>query len=342
MAKNLFLFTGEESYLLSEQINGWKKAFIAKHGDINLAVLDAEEMPLNEIMAAVNAIPFLGEKRLIFIHGLPDKPKTKQSEEPTKKDEKRDEELKKFEADLDEVPESSVVVFVQGSPDKRRSFYKKLTVKAEVKEFLPLGGQALTAWIQARVQEKGARIDQSSAEYLVTLTGQNLWRLAQEIDKMTAHSPGEKIGKSIIDKLVVPTLEANVFHLTDALGAKDYRRAIQHLHRSLAAGESLRQVFYMVVRQFRLLLQGSGYKSLNPSANPTAFAAALKLHPFVARNTMTQLRNFRECELKDAYKRLLEIDVDLKTSRIRVTTDNQDELALALERFIVRFCSQAE
>lgn len=339
MAKNVFLFTGEETYLLHEQINSWKAAFTEKHGDINLAILDAEEMPLNEIMAAVNAIPFLGDKRLIFIHGLPDKPSTRKSEEPTKKDEKRDAELKKLEADLDDVPETSVAVFVQSHPDKRKSFYKKLVAKAEVKEFLPLSGQALVGWIQKRVQEKGARIDQQGAEYLVSLTGQDLWRLSHEIEKLVAYSPGEVIAKSVIDKLVVPTLEANVFHLTDALGVKDRQKAIQHLHRSLAAGENLRQVFYMIVRQFRLLLQGSGYRSANPKANSTGFAATLKLHPFVARNTLAQLKNFEQSELKGAYQRLLEIDLDLKTSRIRVTTDNQDELALAIERFIVNFCS---
>jgi len=69
MANNLFLFTGEETYLLHGQINGWKKAFIEKHGDINLAILDAEEMPLNEIMAAILAIPFLINS-LFFLCGL--------------------------------------------------------------------------------------------------------------------------------------------------------------------------------------------------------------------------------------------------------------------------------
>ncbi len=44
-------------------------------------------------------------------------------------------------------------------------------------------------------------------------------------------------------------------------------------------------------------------------------------------------------ELKSAYARLLDIDVALKTSGIRITTDDQDELALAIERFILRFCS---
>lgn len=340
MAKNLFLFTGEETYLLHEQINGWKKAFTEKHGDINLAVLDAEEMPLHEIMAAVNALPFLGDKRLIFIHSLPDRPSTRKTDEPTRKDEKRDEELKKLEADLDEIPESSVVVFVQSNPDKRKSFYKKLTTKAEVREFSPLAGQALMDWIKKRVQEEGGRIGLPAAEYLLSLTGQDLWRLSKEIDKLTAYCLEEEIIIPVIDLLVVPSMEANVFHLTDALGVKDHRKAIHHLHRGLAAGDNLRQVFYMVVRQFRLLLQGSGYKNANPDATPTALAAALKLHPFVARSTMTQLKHFNDRELYHAYAKLLEIDFDMKTSRIRTTTDNQDELALAIERFIVRFCSQ--
>lgn len=339
MSKNLFLFTGEETYLLHEQILSWKKAFIEKHGDINLATLDADQTPLYEIMAAINALPFLGEKRLIFVHGLPDKPSTRKSDEPTKKDEKREEELKKLEVDLGDIPETSVVVFVQSQPDKRKSFYKKLLSMAEVKEFSPLAGQALSEWIKKRVSEKGARIDISVSDYLVSLTGQNLWRLSQEIDKLTAHSPRESLTKSLIDQLVTPSLEANIFSLTDALGAKDGKKAIHHLHRSMAAGENLRQVFYMIVRQFRLLIQGDGYSKSHPNANATAFSAALKLHPFVARNTMIQMKHFKGADLKAAYEKLLEIDTDLKTSRIHVTTDNQDELALVIERFILNFCS---
>jgi DNA polymerase III delta subunit len=110
---NLFLFTGEETYLLTEQIHSWKRAFIQKHGDINLEVLDATRQPLNEVMASVNAMPFLGDKRLIFIHGLPDQPKTRNADKVSKKDEKRDMELKKLAGDLGDIPESSIVVFVQ-------------------------------------------------------------------------------------------------------------------------------------------------------------------------------------------------------------------------------------
>jgi DNA polymerase-3 subunit delta len=289
-------------------------------------------------MAAMLAVPFLGDKRLIFIHHLPDAPKARQTEEPSKKDEKREGELKKLEDQLDEIPESSVVVFVQGNPDRRKAFYKKLTEKAEVREFLPLSGSALSEWIRQRARQMGVVMDAGSAEYLTELVGQDLWRLSREIDKLASYSAGGKVSRPEIDKLVVPSLEANVFHLTDALGLKDRRKAIRHLHQSLAAGENLRQVFYMIVRQFRLLLQGYGYREANPNASSTAFSAALKLHPFVARNTLAQLQSFSGEELKDAYGRLLDIDVDMKTSRIRTTTDNQEELALAMERFIINFC----
>lgn len=338
MKNNLFLFMGEETYLLQEQINSWKNAFIVKHGDINLAMLDSDEMPLNEIMAAIEAVPFLGDKRLIFVYGLPDAPKIRNADKVTKKDEKREEDLKKMEKYLDKIPDSSVVVFVQSNPDKRKSFYKQLSKKADVKDFAPLTGRSLVSWIQKKVTKEGAKIDYDTAEYLISLTGQNLWRIAQEISKITSHSPEQGISRDIIDKLVIPTLEANIFHFTDALGAKDHKKAIHKLHHTMAAGENLRPVFYMIVRQFRLLLQASDYMQSTSNANPTSFAASLKIHPFVAKNTIAQLKHFKQEDLKDAYEKLLEIDTALKTSKIRTTVDDQDELALAIERFILSFC----
>ncbi len=333
---NLFLFTGQETFLLQEQLKRWKTAFVEKHGDINLEELDAAETPINEVMAAVNAMPFLGDKRLVFIHALPKAPSKRSSSSASKKGEKQDTLLKKMVEDLKDIPETSVVVFVQPHPDKRKSFYKQLIKLAEVKEFKPLTGYVLTQWIENQVRQGGASIASSEAEYLASLTAQNLWRLSTEIDKLIAYASGQPIDRTTIDHLVVPTVEANIFHLTDALGARDSKKAIHCLHRSMAAGEKLQPVFYMIIRQFRLLLQGVAFlKSANPSQ--AAFAARLKLHPFVAKNTLAQAKRFSFEELKLAYQQLLNIDEGLKTSRIKILADDQDELALALEQFILSF-----
>ena len=336
---NIFLFTGEEPYLIHEQISGWKKAFIEKHGDINFSALDSNEISINDIILQAEAMPFLGEKRLIFVYGLPDAPKTRNAGKVTNKDEKREADLEKLEKALDDIPETTVMVFVQSKPDKRKSFYKKLTKKAEVKEFKQLQGSDLVTWIQKMTKQKGNKISNSDAEHLITLTGQDLWRISHEIEKLVSYADEKEIDKKMINHLVIPTLEANIFHFTDALGAKNHRTAIQDLHKIISAGDSLSQVFYMIVRQFRLLLQVSGYTELNPSAKSATIASILKIHPFVAQKTLTQVGRFKITELKKAYQSLLDIDIALKTSKIRITTGNQEELALAIEQFILSFCS---
>lgn len=336
---NLFLFTGEETFLMQQQIRGWKEAFKEKHGgDMNLITIDGSEAEMGEIIAQTEAAPFLGDKRLIFIENLPEAPKTRNADKVTKKDEAREKDLQKLTDYVEKILESSVVVFVQANPDKRKSLYKKIVQLATVKEFSSLSGPALSSWVLNQAKKHKAVIDANTADYLVSQTGQDLWKINQELNKLSAYCQGNPIDRKSIDHLVVPTIEANVFHLTDALGAKDHRKAIHNLHRSMAAGENLRQTFYMIVRQFRLFLQVGGYLDNYPNTNPNNVATSLKLHPFVARNTVSQLKRFKRAELKDAYGRLLEIDVALKTSKIRITVENQDELAMAIERFIMKFC----
>ncbi len=336
---NLFLFTGEETYLLYEQVRSWKAAFKEKHGDMNLIDLDADEVGIGQIITDMTAAPFLADKRIIFVHGLPQAPKTRNKDKVTKKDEAQDEQLEKLAEALEDIPETSVVVFVQAKPDKRKGFYKKLVKLAEVKEFNTLEGPALMQWISKEAARQGATIASSEANYLVSLTGPDLWRLSQEITKLGHYKGNEAITRADIDKLVVPTMEANIFHLTDALGAKNHQKAIRNLHTSIGAGEDLYQVFYMVARQFRLFLQVGSFAETNPGANPTVIASALKLHPFVAKNTYAQVKNFKIHELKKAHGQLLELDHKLKTSRIRTTKDDQEELALAIEQFILEFCA---
>jgi len=336
---NLFLFTGEETFLLHEQAKAWRDAFREKHGDMNLITIDGAKSDVSELISQIDAAPFLGEKRLIFIDNLPEAPKARNSD----KEDKQDEEEEKKPSDrltdyLEQIPETSIVVFIQPNPDKRKSLYKKITQLGAVKNFEQLSDSVSIKWIQNKVKKYSSSIDSNSAEHLISLTGQDLWRIDQELNKLSSYCKGRPIDKQSIDDLVVPTIEANIFNLTDALGVKDHRKAIRNLHQSMAAGENLRQIFYMIVRQFRLFLQVGGYLSNYPNTSPANVASSLKIHPFVARNTVAQLKHFKFNELKSAYEKLLAIDVGLKTSGIHITTEDQDELALAIERFILKFC----
>lgn len=334
---NLYLFTGEETYLLSEQLHKWKKAFVAKHGDLNMITLNGKEVEVGEMIADMSALPFLAEKRLILIENLPEASKGNTSENSEESDAQKDR-WKPLIDFLPKIPESSVVVFVQPAPDKRKAFYKALAKIAEVKEFNRLDGNPLHQWIAQKVHQHGAQIEAGVIPYLVRQTGPDLWRLSQEAEKLSTYKKGERITREDIDLLVVPTIEANIFHLTDALGSRDHHRGIQELHRSMGAGVELRQVFYMIVRQFRIFLLIRGALKQRPYSTPAELATQLRLHPFVIRSTQAQAKHFDDQQLVSAYEKLLMIDVGLKTSQIKTTTDNQNELALVIERFIIDFC----
>lgn len=332
--KNLFLFTGEETFLLNEQVKAWKQAFLEKHGDLNLIHLNGLELSVAELQAQIEAAPFLGERRLIFIDDLPFATTKTQSE--SKKEAQKEQEEKLITL-FDKVSEASVVVLIQPRPDKRKKLYKKIVQQAQIKEFNPLSEGELSQWIKRRFQQSEKEIDLSDANYLVSLTGANLWRLSQEVSKLIDVS-SKKISRQQIDQLVTPSVEANIFHFTDALGGRSPKQAIRCLHRSIESGDSMTQLFYMVIRQFRLFLQVKGYQNQFPSADQRQLASQLKLHPFVVKNITRQVRFFDINKLKEAYSKLLEIDHQLKTSRIKISTEDQAELSLAIEKFILRFC----
>jgi DNA polymerase III delta subunit len=103
---NVFFFTGEHAYALHEELVRWKKQFAEKHGEENLLLLEGKKISKNDLIDAVSVLPFLAEKRLIVIDGVPS--------------------LEKGDLFLvlDACHEQSVLVICEGVPDKRLSTVK--------------------------------------------------------------------------------------------------------------------------------------------------------------------------------------------------------------------------
>jgi DNA polymerase III delta subunit len=62
------------------------------------------------------------------------------------------------------------------------------------------------------------------------------------------------------------------------------------------------------------------------------------VHPFAVTNAISQSKNFSDETLALIYRKLLEIDIDTKSSRIRVSTNDNTELRLALEKLMAGIC----
>lgn len=318
--KNLFFFFGDDTYSLFQKINHWKSEFTKKHGDTNLEVLNGNDLTAEYIKQAVETMPFLGEKRLIIVKNF--------ISEGDSEEQKKTAEI--FEK---EIPDTCVIVFIETSQiDKKVTLFKRLKKYAQTTEFLALSGFELTEWVIKEVNKNGGIIDQNAALYLASAVGGNLWALSNDIQKLCAYCEKRPITIIEIELLVNANLHTSIFQLTDAIAQKNAKLSLETLHNLIESGEDLIRILFMIIRQFRLIIQVKDLKERGLRENE--IIGKLKEHPFTIRNTMRQSGNFQIQTLKKIYNFLLDIDVKLKTGKIKLLATDRRDLTLALDRFI--------
>lgn len=301
----ILFFYGEDDYRLKQKIKELKQKFIdASLGDTNLSVLDGKTATYQDIVRQILAMPFLAKSRLIIIENLIKEAKPEVRE--------------KVVEFLPKIPASSVVVFVEeGTPDKRTAMYKKLNQPKVSQEFKLLEPDELHRWIKREVGERGGEIEPAAVDKLVEFVGNDLWRLSNEIAKLTDY--GKELTVENIELLVKPEIESNVFDLIDAMGAKNRRRALQELHQLLEAGQNELYILSMIVYQFRNLLVVRDFLERGTNSQ-WEIAKKAKLHPYVAQKTLIQAKNYNLENLKKIYQLLLEQDLAIKTGQINPKT----------------------
>jgi DNA polymerase III subunit delta len=320
---NIFFWTGEEDFSIREKKKYWKDNFALKHGgDLNISSVDAKEVEIKDLISQLETFPFLAEKRLIFIENLP--PKAVEKFDAKK--------IKILIEALKDIPETSIVVFIQSTPDKRNALYKALIKTAQVEEYKKLNPLEREHWLQSYLKKRNVEILPTAVSFFIQQAGDNLWRLSNEADKLISYTNKEKrISENDIQKLVMAEVSSNVFSFLDAFSEKNSAKAIKELHNIIDEGESLMQVFALLTKHIRTLLLASSVKNISKDI----LVRELKIHPFVAQKTVSSVRNFDFHQLKVLYKVCLDIDRALKTGEISLSVYNEKALALRLETMIL-------
>ena len=318
---NLILMHGEDTFSIKERIDLWKNEFIKRYdGDTNINEIDGDSTTVSDIIDAISVLPFLSDKRLVLVKNF--------------LSEQKADEQKKLAGKLADIPDTTVLVFYElKKPDKKLSLFKHLTKTGKTYEFEPLKGNTLNQWIIDRTTKRGGNINIMTASYLAQYVGSDLWKLANEIDKLSTYKEGSPIGARDIDLLTRSSAETNIFKLTDQIGSRRIQDALKTLHELLESGEELPYVFAMIVRQFRLLIQVKDL--LRKGFQKQQIIDRLKLHPFVVTNVIAQAGNFEPDQLKKIHSRLLEIDTKFKTGKIQFLATDKNQYLLQIERLIV-------
>jgi len=321
--KNIYLFHGADNFSATQKLRHWKKEFEKKYGDINIQVFAGKDLTAGSFNEAVSTLPFLGDKRLVVIEDF-----------------LRDggeEEQKLIAEKLEETPDHCVVVFIErDKADARTALYKRLTKLGHPTPFDDRELPELVEWIKTESSKKGLRIGHREAGILADHIGPNLWQMNQELEKLALYCVSYPVDEKAIETLTSQNVQANIFKLTDYIAQKDSRMSLKTLDALTLSGAPLMQIFHMIVRHFRVLIQIKA--CIDKKMDQSGIAAQTGLHPFVVKKGIPQARTLSEDRLAHIYRALLQIEIDSKSNRIKITTADQTELRLSLEKLIVELC----
>ncbi len=303
-----FLF-GKDTYRSRQKLNQIIERYKKRHqSGLNFIDINLEEQDLQDFEKAIKTVSMFDEKKLIVVKGA-----FKQSDNLQQK---LLDHLKKRKLIKDQ---NTIIVFWVEQVDLKNELAQFLNKKAKTQKFELLSSSKLKKWTEKYIQQQEGKIDAQAIRILIEYIGNDLWRMSNEIDKLLSYKSNQKdkqIKAEDIQQLVKPEIDINIFNIIDALGEKNKKRALKLTQDYLKQGGDEQYLFNRFVYQFRNLIK---IRQLLDQKHPVyLLSKKANIHPFVAKKTSYQARNFNFEDLKNIYNQLLEIDIQVKTGKLKL------------------------
>jgi len=259
---------------------------------------DCQESNFDELNKGTNQASMFEEKKLLILYNLFSAKAFKEKF------------LKKAESY--EKSQDIMVIYEKNKILKKDSLFIFLKKHAQAQEFNPLQGISLKKWARGEAEGLGSRIEDEALALLSDYVQDDLWQMANEVAKLSNFKEkGKAIKERDVELLVKPKIEPDIFKTIDAIASRDKKKALRLLKNHLNRGDEPLYLLAMINYQFRNLIIVSDIvlKGLSP------FSAS-GLHPFVVKKSLALCRKFEMAELKKVYRKIFQVDLDVKTGKI--------------------------
>jgi len=315
--KPVYFLSGEDSYSINLTLNIISKSvdtYITSEFDKE--IFHGKEITLQNVLSNASTFPFGSQKKLIVL---------KEFEEI--KDKK---ELKNYAVSPSEF--TVLIIIHNGSlPKKLTEPFKTLNELNFLYEAKALKGKYLLSWLSSFAASKNKTLDNTNAQLLVDLIGENREMLEAQLDKIFTYL-GERteITFEDIKKLSVALKEFSIFDLQDAVAKKDSSETLKIAFNMLDNGKELTEILNYFTRYF---LTVSRVFELDRDKIPQSEGAKiLGIHPFYYMKCRELRKSYTDKDLLNVSRALLKADIAIKTT-------NTDKKTLATILFAEMFQS---
>ena len=324
--QSLYLLYGEELFLLESSLKKIKSNFGEMVKGINYILID--ENNLNELISDIETPAFGYEKKLIIVKnsGLFKKEAKKKNIELINLKDRLNTYINE---NINIIKDSVVLVFIEEDAQKQEllSTIEKYGVVVKFDYQKPI---QIEKRIKVICNSYKVNISQDVIKYFIESCGTNMQELINEIRKLIEYA-GENgtITKEDIDKLAIKKLESVIFELTDNLGKKQIKEALDVLNNLIYSKEPIQKILITLYNHFKKLY----FTKLALNTNKDLITV-LNLKPnqtFLINKYKTQAKYFSLNELKIILQKLIDLDYGYKIGKI--------DLQIGLESILCAYCS---
>ena len=298
MAKQIFLFYGDEDFLIDQRIRLIREKIASP--SLHCENIDGDCMTREQIVSALQGQSLLSSEKLVVV-----RPANLKSEI-----------WGEILFSLKELPPKNYLVLVADEVSPQSKIFKFIEANGEVeifKSFAPWEQDQVIAWIGREVRARGKGIGREAAERLQEISGSGLRKLSSEIEKLITYI-GEKKEIALEDVLALASPgEKDAFSVSDALAEKNLGRALGNLRLLTKNRVDPFKLLSLLASQYRAML------FMKHESNPQKGAQQLGASPYYLKKCQEKGRKFSEEELKKDLSLLLQADLDIKSGKEQLT-----------------------
>ena len=308
----IYLLYGKETFLLEQQLKKIKKFFGETIKGINYILLD--ETNINELISDIETPAFGYEKKLIIARNTGIfKREVKGRNTGITKDLK--DKINNYLKENENLIKSTVIlVFVEEEAEKNTIYntIEKIGIVCNFEEQKPY---QIVKRLKNICNNYKVNIEENTLQYLIESCGTNMQDLINEIRKLIEYA-GENgtIQRQDIDTLCIKKIESIIFDLTDNLGQRNVKKALEVLYNLIASKEPVQKILITLYNHFKKLYLVKLAISYNKD-----IAQSLNLKPnqmFLVNKYKIQAKGFTTLELKNLIQSLEDLDYKYKIGLI--------------------------
>lgn len=208
----------------------------------------------------------------------------------------------------------SLIVYESGNPDKRLALFKTLSKTPHAESFELLAPEPLRRFVAQLAAQHGLTLAPELSQRLVTLVGSDLWRMDQELKKLSAYAQTAPLTPEVVEQLISLNLADDIFGILESISRHQTTRSHGLLTDLIQRGEDPIGVLAVLSWQLRNLIRVHELSRQGHTA--PAITKLTGLHPYAVTASLAQLNRLSGRWLTSAYQLVTKLDWRIKQGDI--------------------------